>query len=68
MEYHGMAVHRSLFKHVVYNFPLCVQVYDGPSTYSCLSLIPNTTLFALVYEKGKISAYESISLARLKGL
>jgi len=43
----------------------CVQVYDGPSAYSCLSLIPNTTLFALVYEKGKISAYESISLARL---
>ena len=42
-----------------------MQVYDGPSAYSCLSLIPNSTLFVLVYEKGKVSAYESISLARL---
>lgn len=40
-------------------------VHEGPSAYSCLTIMPNGNI-GLLYENGEKSPYERISLAEIK--
>lgn len=44
-------------------WPVCRLLYEGPSAYSCLTVLPDQTLGCL-YEKGVEHPYESIAFAR----
>src|SRR5690606_34597322 len=44
-------------------WPISRSLYEGPSAYSCLTVLPNGHMGCL-YERGKENAYETITLAR----
>lgn len=44
-------------------WPIARLVHAGPAAYSCLGVLPDGTI-ACLYERGKASAYETITLAR----
>ena len=44
-------------------WPVSRSLYEGPSAYSCLTVLPNGHMGCL-YERGKENAYETITLAR----
>jgi sialidase-1 len=44
-------------------WPVAKRLYDGPAAYSALAVPPDGTV-ACLYERGRRSAYESITLAR----
>ena len=41
------------------------QIYEGPSAYSCLTILPNGKI-GLLYENGIKSPYEKISFTTVK--
>ena len=45
-------------------WPYARVLHEGPAAYSCLAELPDGD-FACLYERGKKSAYETITLARL---
>jgi len=44
-------------------WPVSKVIHDGPSAYSCLTILPDGTI-ALLYERGDNSPYEKITFAR----
>jgi sialidase-1 len=44
-------------------WPVSKLIYDGPAAYSCLAILPDKSV-ACLFECGKKSAYETITLAR----
>ena len=42
-----------------------ILIHEGPSAYSCLTILPNGNI-GLLYENGKKSPYEAISFIKLK--
>ena len=45
------------------SWPVSKLIYDGPAAYSCLTILPDKTV-ACLFECGKKSSYETITLAR----
>jgi sialidase-1 len=45
------------------SWPVSKTIYDGPSAYSCLTVLPDMSIGCL-YERGERSPYEGITFAR----
>ena len=44
------------------SWPYSLLVYAGPSAYSCLAALPAENKLALAFEKGIVTAYDTITL------